>query len=107
MTETKPTTFKNGVPKGERNGLFGAEDTLIELAKQDGTVTAIVTYSVPRVIHDEVADERYPVVQIDHIEPLFAEKDEAAARKLRDAAYKKRTGLNALDLPGLNGEDEN
>lgn len=106
MTETKPTTFKNGVPKGERNGLFGAEDTLIDLAKQDGTVTAIVTYSVPRVIHDEVADERYPVVQIDHIEPLFGEKDEAAARKLRDAAYKKRTGLNALDLSGLDSEDE-
>lgn len=98
MTETKPTSFKNGVPKAERNGLFGAEESLIELAKQDGQVTAIVTYSVPKVIHDEVADERYPVVQIDHIEPLFVAKDAAAAVKLREAAYKARTSQNALDL---------
>lgn len=99
MTETKPTSFKNGVPKAERNGMFGAEDQLIELAKQDGIVTAIVTYSVPRVMHDEVADERYPVVQIDHIEPLFGDKESAAAIKLREAAYKARTSENALDMP--------
>lgn len=99
MTETKPTSFKNGVPKAERNGMFGAEEKLIELAKAGGTVTAIVTYSVPKVIHDEIADERYPVAQIDHIEPLFDEKDSKAAVKLRDASYKARTSQDALDLP--------
>lgn len=99
MTETKPTSFKNGVPKADRNGMFGAEETLIELAKQDGQVTAIVTFSVPRVMHDEVADERFPVVAIEHIEPLFVEKDAAAAIKLREAAFKARTSANALDLP--------
>lgn len=99
MTETKPTSFKNGVPKAERNGLFGAEEQLIELAKQDGQVTAIVTYSVPKVMHDEVADERYPVVAIEHIEPLFGVKESAAAQKLREAAYKTRTSANALELP--------
>lgn len=99
MTETKPTSFKNGVPKAERNGMFGAEEKLIELAKAGGTITAIVTYSVPKVIHDEIADERYPVAQIDHIEPLFGEKDAAAAVKLRDASYKARTSQDALDLP--------
>lgn len=97
-TETKPTSFKNGVPKADRNGLFGAEEKLIDIAKQDGQVTAIVTYSVPRVMHDEVADERFPVVQIDHIEPLFEKKAADAALKLREAAYKARTAEGALDL---------
>ncbi|WP_083370838.1 hypothetical protein [Microbacterium paraoxydans] len=98
-SQMKPTSFKNGVPKAERNGMFGAEDRLIELAKAGGTVTAIVTYSVPKVMHDEIADERYPVVQIDHIEPLFEEKAEASATKLRDTAYKARTAEGALDIP--------
>lgn len=101
MTETKPTTFKNGVPKAERNGMFGPEETLIELAKSGTQITAIVTYSVPKVIHDEIADERYPVVQIDHIEPMFSEKEASAAIKLRDAAYKARTSQDALDLPDV------
>lgn len=103
MTDTKPTSFKNGVPKAERNGMFGAEDQLIELAKAGGQVTAIVTYSVPKVMHDEIADERYPVVQIDHIEPLFAEKDAASALKLREKTYKARTAEGALDLPEVEG----
>lgn len=98
-TQTKPTSFKNGVPKAERNGMFGAEEQLIELAKQDAHVLAIVTYSVPRVMHDEVADERFPVVQIDHIEPLFDKKAADAAIKLREAAYKARTAEGALDMP--------
>lgn len=99
MTETKPTSFANGVPKAERNGMFGAEEQLIELAKQDAQVVAIVTYSVPRVMHDEVADERYPVVKIEHIEPLFGDKESTAATKLREAAYKARTSEGALDMP--------
>lgn len=99
MTETKPVSFKNGVPKTAHNGLFGNEAQLIELAKAGGTVTAIVTYAVPKVIHDEIADERYPVVEIEHIEPLFEEKAEAAAIKLREKAYKARTSEGALDIP--------
>lgn len=99
MTDTKPTTFKQGVPKAERNGMFGNEDRLIELAKAGKQVTAIVTYAVPKVMHDEIADERYPLAEIVHIEPLFDDKREASAIKLRDAEYKARTGENALDLP--------
>lgn len=99
MTENKPTAFANGVPKAERNGMYGNEDLLIERAKSATPVVAIVVYSVPKVIHDEIADERYPIAQIDHIEPLFDDKSAAAAIKLRDVAYKARTGENALDLP--------
>lgn len=98
MTEIKPTSFKNDVPKAERNGLFGTEKRLIELAKEGKPLLAIVQYSFPRVMHDEIADETYPVAQIDHIEPLFEAKPSAAADKLRAAAYKARTGENALDL---------
>lgn len=98
MTEMKPTSFKNGVPKAERNGMFGSEEQLAEIAKSGAQLLAVVTYSVPKVMHDEIADERYPVVQIDHIEPLFDEKPAAAAQKLRDQAYKARTGMDALDL---------
>ena len=101
MTDLKPVSFKNGVPKAERNGMFGNEEQLIELGASGAQVLAIVTYSVLKVMHDEVADERYPVAQIDHIEPLFDEKAAAAAQKLRDQAYKARTGMDALDL----GED--
>lgn len=40
------------------------------------------------------------VVEMAHIEPMFSEKDQEAAVRLRDAAYKARTGENALDLGG-------
>lgn len=100
MTEIKPVSFKNGVPKAERNGLFGNEEKLIELAKEGKPVLAIVQYSFPKVIHDEIADETYPVAQIDHIEPLFEDKPAQAADKLRATAYKARTGENALELGG-------
>jgi len=103
MTELMPTSFKNGVPKAERNGMFGNEERLIEAARTGAQITAIVTYAVPRVMHDEVADERYPVAEVVHIEPLFDEKRAGAAVKLRDAEYKARTGANALDLPEVEG----
>lgn len=98
MTEMKPTTFKNGVPKAERNGMFGAEEQLIELARSGRQIVAVVTYAVPKVMHDEVADERYPVAEITHIEPLFDEELAATAFKLREQAYKARTGADALEF---------
>lgn len=98
MTELNPTALKQGMPKAERNGLFGSEERLIELARAGEKVVAVVTFAIPKVPHEEIEDVRWPVVEIVHIEPMFAEKDEQAAVKLRDAAYKKRTGENALDL---------
>lgn len=100
MTEIKPTALKQGMPKAERNGLFGNEERLIELARAGKSLVAIVTFTLPKVIHDEIADEIYPVADMAHIEPMFDDKSEAAAIKLRDTAYKVRTGENALDLGG-------
>ena len=97
MTETKPTSFARGVPAEQANGFYGIEDELI--ADPSTQVTAIVTYEVDEIVHKELAGEQYPVVKIRHLEPLRDEKSIVAAVKLRDAAYKKRTGENALDLP--------
>jgi Lon protease-like protein len=96
MSEIKPAAFKNGVPKAERNGFFGAEADFIESAGE--RIIAVVTYEVVRVMHEEIEDEKYPVIEVQHIEPLRDEKAIAAALKLRDAAYKARTGENVLDI---------
>lgn len=104
-TEIKPTAFKNGVPKAERNGMFGNETRLIEAAKAGERITAIVTYEVPKVTHDEIADEKYPTVAAVHIEPLFDEKRAEAAAKLQAAEYKARTGEGALDFGDMDDDD--
>lgn len=96
MAEIKRATFKNGVPKAERNGFYGIEEEII--AEAGERIVAVVTYEVVRVIHEEIEDEKYPVLEIKHIEPIRSEKDAAVVLKVRDAAYKKRTGENALDL---------
>ncbi|MGF3055647.1 hypothetical protein [Microbacterium sp. YY-01] len=106
MAEIMPASFKNGVPKAERNGMFGNESQLIELARASKRVTAIVTYSVPSVVHDEIADERRPVLAIEHIEPLFNAERASAAEDLRDAEFKARTGADALDLDSLDDEGD-
>lgn len=103
-TEIKPTAFKNGAPKAERNGMFGNELRLIEAAKAGERITAIVTYEIPKVIHDEIADEKYPIVAAVHIEPLFDAKRAEAAGKLQVAEYKARTGENAIDFGDIDEE---
>ena len=104
-TEIKPTAFKNGAPKAERNGMFGNELRLIEAATAGDRITAIVTYEVPKVLHDEVADEKYPIVAPVHIEPLFDEDRAEAARALQSAEYKARTGEGALDFGDMDEAD--
>ncbi|MFT4281227.1 hypothetical protein [Microbacterium sp.] len=98
MADINPTSFKNGVPKGERNAFFGIEEQI--MAAPGDTIVAVVTYEVAKIVHEEIEDVKYPVVEIKHIEILGDEKAKAAAVKLRDAAYKARTGQNALDLGG-------
>lgn len=95
--DIKPTSFARGVPAEERNGFYGIEQDLIEGAGGQ-QIVAVVTYSVDEIVQKQIAGEQYPVVKLTHIEPLHVEKDIAAALKLRDSAYKTRTGMNALDL---------
>ncbi|WP_248240610.1 hypothetical protein [Microbacterium kunmingense] len=98
MTEIKPTAFKRGVPAEQANGLYGVEEQLIEMAPGE-QIVCITTFSVEEVMEKRRAGEEWPVVGMKHLEPLWDEKASAAALKLRDAAYKKRTGQDALDIP--------
>ena len=86
-----------GVPAEQANGFYGIEDDLIEEAGGE-QIVAVVTFVVDEVVEKRVAGEQYPVLKMKHIEPLRVQADAEAAIKLRDAAYKKRTGENALDL---------
>ncbi|UGS27611.1 hypothetical protein K8F61_05325 [Microbacterium resistens] len=97
--ETKPTAFNKSVPPEERNGFFGMEEELIQNAQDAEPIVAIVTYRLDEVVSKALAGETYPVVKTFSIEPLHDEKAIAAAVKLRDAAQKDRTGVEALDLP--------
>lgn len=99
--DTKPTSFARGVPAEQSNGFYGIEDDLIEEAGGE-PIVAVVTYVVDEVVEKRLAGEQYPVLKIKHIEPLRSQKAADAAIKLRDEAYKARTGRDTLDL----GEDE-
>lgn len=99
--ETRPSAFARGVPAEQNNGLYGIEDDLIELPA-GSQIIAVVTFVVEEAMEKRNAGEQWPVIKIAHIEPLRDDKSEAAALKLRDAAYKARTGENTLDL----GDDE-
>jgi hypothetical protein len=95
--EIKPTAFARGVPKEQNNGFFGVEEQL--LAMPIGTqVTAVVTFSLEDDITKLGHGVRYPVIAMDHIEPLWDEALVAAARESQATAYKKRTGANELDF---------
>jgi hypothetical protein len=96
--ETKPTSFARGVPAEQANGFYGIEDELIEEAGGE-VIVAVVTWVVDEVVEKRVAGEQYPVLKMKHVEPLRTQKAADAAIKLRDEAYKARTGQDALDLP--------
>lgn len=96
--ETKPTSFARGVPAEQQNGFYGMEDDLIEGAGRGEPIVAVVVYVVDEVVSKELAGEQYPVVKVHHIEPIRSEADVKKVLAVRDAAYKKRTGENALDL---------
>ena len=98
MTEIKPTAFQRGVPAEQANGFYGIEDELIDLAAGE-QIVAVVTFTVEEVMEKRNAGEIWPVVKTAHIEPLHRPEAIEAALKLRDSAYKARTGQDALDLP--------
>ena len=97
--EIKPTTFANGVPKEQHNGFFGDGKAEQILQLPIGTqVVAIVTYQVADDITKRGKGVRYPVLAIDHIEPLWGFDEADAARTLQQEAYTDRTGVDQLDF---------
>jgi hypothetical protein len=105
LLEVRPTTFARGVPKEEHNGLFGIEEKL--LAMPIGTrFTAVVTYELKDDISKRGDGVRYPVVSIDHIEPVWDEDLIVEAKAVQEKAYKERTGVDQLDFDGIEDEGE-
>jgi len=94
--EIKPVTLKQGLPKSEKNSLFGSEQTLIENPGRE--IVAVVTFSVDEVVERRMAGEMYPVVSIERIEAIVDDDARFEVLGFRDAAYKARTGTNQLDM---------
>ena len=95
--ETAPVTLQNGMPPKERNGLYGAEDRLIELgvAKR---FFAVVELEVADIRASEAKGSHYPLVKLHHIEPVWDEFDAAGlAKTMKDA--KEARGDVELDVP--------
>lgn len=102
--EIKPTTFARGVPKAQHNGFFGVEEKL--LGMPIGTqITVVSVYELKDDITKRGDGSRYPVVSIEHLEPIWDEDEAAKAREAQAAAYKERTGSDQLDLD-FSGDDE-
>jgi hypothetical protein len=95
--EIKPTTFARGVPKEEHNGFYGIEEKLLALPI-DRQITAVVTFRFEDDITKKGKGVRYPVIAIDHIEPIWDEAEIETAKEVQQTAYKERTGANQLDL---------
>lgn len=96
-THIKPNAFQRGVPAEQSNGFYGIEDELIDLAAGE-QVVAVVTYTVEEVMEKRNAGEIWPVVKMQHIEPIHHPDAIATVVKVRDDAYKARTNQDALDL---------
>lgn len=95
--EIKPTTFARGVPKEEHNGFYGIEDQLLGLP-MDTQIVAVVTFRLDDDIVKKGKGVRYPVIAIDHIEPVWDDDAVVAAKELQQEAYTERTGVNQLDF---------
>lgn len=103
-SEIKPTAFKNGVPKEQKNGFFGIEESLLN--DPQTPITVIATVRVADIIDKELSGERYPIVEWDHLEPIFGADAIAAAKELQQAAYKVRTSGDQLPIDDEAHADE-
>lgn len=95
-SEIKPATFKQGVPKKAKNGIYGLEQSLID--NDDEPIVAVVVFVVDDVINKEKKGERYPVIAIQSIEPLRDPSAIAAALELAKDAREERGDVE-LDVP--------
>ena len=102
--EVKPTTFARGVPKEEHNGFYGIEEKLLALP-MDTQITAVVTFRLADDITKRGAGIRYPLVAIDHIEPIWEDAAVASVKEEQEAAYTVRTGADQLDFGTEDGAE--
>ena len=103
--EMKPVTLKQGMPKAQKNGLFGREQAMVESPGR--MIVVVATMTVDEIVEKRIAEEQYPVVAFDHIEVIDDETRRSEALAIRDAEYKARTGQNQLDFDApVGGEAE-
>jgi len=91
-------------PKDQHNGLVALEQSLLEDTSMQ--VTAVVTYRMAKVVEDIKKDETYPVVFVQHIEPITDASALATVQQLQAAAYQVRTGETELDFGGSDEPEE-
>lgn len=89
------------VPAEEYNGLESLHDELMADVVED-IVAVVVFRRAKRVLPDE--KDPYPILRIARVEPVSGDGTDAA-RDLMDAAYKARTGNEALDMSALDDEE--
>jgi hypothetical protein len=92
-----------GKPKDQHNGLAVLEADFMK--NPDHSVTAIVTYKVSKLVEDRKKNDNYPVVYVEHIEPITTPEALASVLALQQAAYQSRTGENELNLD-FDSDDE-
>jgi hypothetical protein len=104
--EILPVALKQGLPAAKHNGLFGLEKTMIDAPGSQ--VTAIVTFALKDIVHQEIAGTRRPVIEFQHIEPITDAGSVVEVLALRDEAYTARTGADQLDFDDIekSGSDE-
>lgn len=95
-----------GKPKDQHNGLAVLEADFMK--NPDHSVTAIVTYKVAKLVDDLKKSDSYPVLYVEHIEPITSPEALEQAQALQQAAYQSRTGENelSLDFDGDEGDDD-
>lgn len=91
------------VPAEEYNGLEALHDELMADVVED-VVAVVIFRRAKRVLPDD--KDAYPILRIARVEAIRG-AEEDAARELLDDAYKARTGNEALDLSGLDDEEDN
>lgn len=106
VIEIKRVEIERGFPKEEHNGLYGEgiAEKLLALP-MDTQFTAVVTFRLVDDITKRGRGVRYPLVKVDHIEPIWDDERKAAVEEQRDEEYSNRTGQNQLDFSGVDDGD--
>lgn len=92
-----PLALERGMPPSNNNGLYALGAKLAN-SPAGTTVTAIVTFGLVDIDHQELAGTRRPRIKHLHIEPIEDENAIVEVVALRDEAYTARTGKDQLDF---------
>ena len=101
--EILPVALKQGLPVAKHNELYGLEKAIMDAPGSQ--ITAIVTFGLKDITHQELAGTRRPIVEFQHIEPITDTNRVVEVIAIRDEAYTERTGADTLDFGDEDGDD--